>query len=103
MQESTTRMWGIGKRETWSQILVVPVPVWRLPVCLPRKIHRHNWPRGVALQHSLAATIKPVIEAWAGRHLVAMDFIRRLQQRIAQPARKHQIGGDAPRILGVHL
>src|SRR2546430_14012996 len=58
---------------------------------------------GVSLQHGLGALVKPIMQADLGGHLIAMNFIGGLQQRISQPTGHHKVGGHTPAILRVHF
>src|SRR5437660_11571484 len=107
MQNAVAGVRGVSEGKARGQVFVIPGPVGLLPVRLSGKGFRHYAAIlrviSLALPHSGRALVKPAIEADTGRQLIAVDLIRGLQQRIAEPARQNQVGGKAPTVLEVHL
>src|SRR5260370_27112009 len=100
MQDAAAGVRRVSEGKTRSQVFVIPSPKRLLPVRLSGKGFR-NYAAilrviSLALLHRSRALVKPAIEADIGRHLIAVDLIRGLQQRIAYAAGENRVGGHAP-------
>src|SRR4030095_13439289 len=93
----------IRHRNTRRDVFVVPSPVAGLAVRGAGKIHREQWIERVALHHVLHARVEKVVQADAGVYLIAVVFVRRLEQRVAQAVSEGQVWLDAPGVLRVEL
>ena len=102
--EAWSHIGGVGNRQARPEIVLLHRPIGlKSPRAWPAGA---NEMYGCTLLPSAACwprVSKPLVEIGGGRDLLAVDLIRRLQQRMMQAEGERQIRPDTPRVLPVIL